>query len=799
LVAAALTLWACAPREEAGEAEPLPDPLELELRVVDDQSRPLPGARVALNQREVSADREGIVRLRLNGGPELAVVRADGYFAEPVPVGWHHASGRMDVRLFPEAEGRAVLHFGGDSMMGRRYESPTSGEPLLTPGAFAESARAVVEPLRRAFSAADFRVLNLETVVSTLGDEFAYPGKRFLLRSHPETLAALEALETDLVIFANNHTRDWLDQGVADTLAALEEVGLPAVGAGMSAEEATRPVVLEAKGVRIGTLAYTSVNGSFVNDNYPPNSVPRPSFVPDKDAWLYEERAFSYAGDEWSLPAGQYRIGEVWRRFSEVEATLSPGAVAAAWAALTNTYPELQDWVARRGHGGAAAWQASSARTQIGELRPNVDLVVVQLHSGYQFQAAASVALASAARTAIDAGADLVIAHHPHVLQGIEWYKGKLIVYSLGNFIFDQDFLSTFPSGFLRVIWERDRLLEARFVPLALVGYRPMPVADRTARNVLRTVWERSVLPARSERVAGGVVPLVSEKDADTRPAQMRMEWNTARLVQEPRESHLPLVVEAGEVAALPSDALLDARLGLGADAGPGELLVGRDVYGWGHFDDDLVDGFQGGAAQWVLDYKDKRLMRGDGGERYLRLERTEKNKSRLLVRSVARIPLSSHRLYDYANGELSALDPTAVYDLRLRARVEGQARPSVRFDVYDFDDTNPTEDPSSVLLAQEEFPLVPESGAWESGVWQSISVPFDPEELTGSQHANMVMIYLVLDVPEEGQAALDVDDVALIEWRDAAGMPDLFGAFTHVKNLGAVRELSVPVLLSGG
>ena len=40
------------------------------------------------------------------------------------------------------------------------------------------------------------------------------------------------------------------------------------------------------------------------------------------------------------------------------------------------------------------------------------------------------------AHAAIDAGADLVLGHHPHVLQGIEQYKGKNIVYSLGNFCF---------------------------------------------------------------------------------------------------------------------------------------------------------------------------------------------------------------------------------------------------------------------------------------------------------------------------------------------------------------------------
>ena len=52
-----------------------------------------------------------------------------------------------------------------------------------------------------------------------------------------------------------------------------------------------------------------------------------------------------------------------------------------------------------------------------------------------------------AVRAAVDAGADLVIGHHPHVLQGFEYYADTLIAHSLGNFVFDQDFLLTQPSS----------------------------------------------------------------------------------------------------------------------------------------------------------------------------------------------------------------------------------------------------------------------------------------------------------------------------------------------------------------
>ena len=66
----------------------------------------------------------------------------------------------------------------------------------------------------------------------------------------------------------------------------------------------------------------------------------------------------------------------------------------------------------------------------------NDDLKIVQVHWGEEKSDTPSDEQVSLAHRAIDMGADLVIGHHPHVLQGIEKYKGKYICYSLGNFCF---------------------------------------------------------------------------------------------------------------------------------------------------------------------------------------------------------------------------------------------------------------------------------------------------------------------------------------------------------------------------
>ncbi|UCC50945.1 MAG: CapA family protein, partial [Anaerolineaceae bacterium] len=61
------------------------------------------------------------------------------------------------------------------------------------------------------------------------------------------------------------------------------------------------------------------------------------------------------------------------------------------------------------------------------------------LHSGFEYVSAPSEPQVAAARSAIDAGADLVVGHHAHILQGIEFYAGGVIVYGTGNFAFEID------------------------------------------------------------------------------------------------------------------------------------------------------------------------------------------------------------------------------------------------------------------------------------------------------------------------------------------------------------------------
>ncbi len=77
-------------------------------------------------------------------------------------------------------------------------------------------------------------------------------------------------------------------------------------------------------------------------------------------------------------------------------------------------------------------------RRDVDQMRKRADVVIVSMHHGIEYRPRPSAAQVEFAHAAIDAGATLVVGHHPHVIEPTEQYKGGEIIYSLGNFVFDQ-------------------------------------------------------------------------------------------------------------------------------------------------------------------------------------------------------------------------------------------------------------------------------------------------------------------------------------------------------------------------
>jgi len=125
---------------------------------------------------------------------------------------------------------------------------------------------------------------------------------------------------------------------------------------------------------------------------------------------------------------------------------------------------------------------------EINRIKETCNFVVVVVHWGEEYKDEENAAQRRQGRGFIDAGADLVIGHHPHVVQPVEIYNGKAIFYSLGNFLFDQDFsLATRQSLAVRLTLSEDSQ-EFHLIPLEMSRarvYYPEHEAYELRRSIL--------------------------------------------------------------------------------------------------------------------------------------------------------------------------------------------------------------------------------------------------------------------------------------------------------------------------
>lgn len=138
------------------------------------------------------------------------------------------------------------------------------------------------------------------------------------------------------------------------------------------------------------------------------------------------------------------------------------------------------------------------------------NIVIVVMHWGSELDPNPRLWQQAMGHKFIDAGADAVVGHHPHVIQGIELYRGKTIAYSLGNFAFGGNSLARAPETFIlrlrfRVLDGKTSAKEAEIVPCWITSsrskndagvvrnnYQPKPVFGKTAAQVVALLLKRS-------------------------------------------------------------------------------------------------------------------------------------------------------------------------------------------------------------------------------------------------------------------------------------------------------------------
>jgi poly-gamma-glutamate capsule biosynthesis protein CapA/YwtB (metallophosphatase superfamily) len=117
-------------------------------------------------------------------------------------------------------------------------------------------------------------------------------------------------------------------------------------------------------------------------------------------------------------------------------------------------------------------------------LRGQVDWIVVNYHWGEELAKYPGDWQIDLARFTVDQGADLVVGHHPHVLQGAEVYKGRPIVYSLGNFIFGGNSTSDYDTAALKVSL-KDEQMRVEFLPVQVRSYQAKVVNGQSGQQIL--------------------------------------------------------------------------------------------------------------------------------------------------------------------------------------------------------------------------------------------------------------------------------------------------------------------------
>lgn len=149
---------------------------------------------------------------------------------------------------------------------------------------------------------------------------------------------------------------------------------------------------------------------------------------------------------------------------------------------------DTASWTATAVTPGLAWGDPERIMADVTAVASQVDHVIVILHSGYEYVDAPSPPQVAAAHAAIDAGAALVIGHHAHILQGIEYYGDGVIVYGLGNFAFEID--GAPETGILNVWLDSVGVRQLELLPAVIqFGGQPRLAESWEANAILQRVY----------------------------------------------------------------------------------------------------------------------------------------------------------------------------------------------------------------------------------------------------------------------------------------------------------------------
>ncbi len=249
----------------------------------------------------------------------------------------------------------------------------------------------------------DIVVANLENPI-TVGREIK--SGEMIFHADPGSEFVLKDAGISLVSLGNNHSMNFGEKGILDTMEYLSKAGILYAGAGENSTNANKPMFVEKNGIKFAFLSY--VDSSFTPASY---------------------------------EATDKKPGVAFMRIPEMVAAVE-------------------------------------------KARMQADFIIVLMHAGEEYSDGTTKVQREFAHAAIDAGAEMVIGAHPHVVQALEKYNGKYIFYSLGNFIFDQILPETKRGLMVKADFGENGVKNIKLVPLVIENLsQPRVMGDEEVGN----------------------------------------------------------------------------------------------------------------------------------------------------------------------------------------------------------------------------------------------------------------------------------------------------------------------------
>jgi poly-gamma-glutamate synthesis protein (capsule biosynthesis protein) len=243
---------------------------------------------------------------------------------------------------------------------------------------------------------------------------------------------------------AQNHSLDWGPQGMLATIKHCNAAGIAVAGTGHNLEEARSPTFLETDKGRMALVSIASGNSAFEWAGLPKGKTPgRPGVNPLRVRTVYQ---VPHATAEQLKAAGKGLGVLSDRAAARKEFNITPGAISGSNGYSGFTFVDGDKFeITTEGHPADIAGNLRS----IDEAAKMADFVMVAQHNSTSEGGRGttpSTFVVDFARKAIDAGADIYLGHGWHTALGIEIYKGKPILYGLGSFFWQSQYIDRVPA-----------------------------------------------------------------------------------------------------------------------------------------------------------------------------------------------------------------------------------------------------------------------------------------------------------------------------------------------------------------